>query len=70
MKITVATDRPNKRYKVRVSDGDLANTHDRDYVWGDCDEWTIYPQRARADAWAYAEHLSKKLDCRWHVVGR
>ena len=69
MKITVDTDRPNKRYKVRVdADSDLANTHDRDYIWGDTDEGMIYPQRARADAWAYAEYLSKKLDCRWHVA--
>ncbi len=71
MKVTVATDRPNKRYLVCVEGGDVNHIRDgREYIWGDFDECTIYPQRARADAWAYADFLAKRLGCRWHVVGR
>lgn len=69
MKVTIATDRLNKRYSVRLVDAsdDLLH-HNTDYIWGDFDCGRIYPQRARADAWAYAEQLSKRLGCRWHVV--
>ena len=69
MKITVHTDRPNKRYVVTVAgDVTLSVRHGRDYIWGDFDEGMIYPQRARADAWAYAEILAKRLGCRWQVI--
>lgn len=69
VKVTVATDRPNKRYVVRV-EGNDNSLLGREYVWGDFDEGMIYPQRARADAWAYAEYLAQRLGCRWHVTGR